>query len=307
MQQIEQTKQGTTNVSPSEVFKGGDASRRQSEAAKAWKRFRSNKIALVGLGVLILLALIAIFANVLAPHDPLKIFPGKRGVGSEAGFWLGYDATGRDILSRLIHGSRVALIVGFVATFMVVIIGVIVGSIAGFFGGWTDQVLSRIIDTLMAFPIIALLILLASVVGASLQTTIIVIGLTGWARYARVVRADVMSVREWDYISAARAVGAKNGRIILRHIIPNILGPVIVLASLGIGGIIILESTLSFLGLGIRPPEPSWGGMLSEGRAFIQTYPQITIAPGIMIMVTVLAFNFVGNGLRDALDPRSKE
>jgi peptide/nickel transport system permease protein len=306
MQQIEDTKQGAIAVA-SEAFKGGDISHRQSEAAKAWKRFKSNKIALFGLGVLVILVLIAIFADLLAPHSPLKIFPGRRGAPPEAGHWLGFDGTGRDILSRIIHGSRVALMVGFAATSMVVIIGVIVGSIAGFFGGWIDQVLSRIIDTLMAFPIIALLVLLASVVGPSLPTTILVIGFTGWARYARVVRGDVLSVREWDYVQAARAVGAKSGRIILKHIIPNILGPVIVLASLGVGGIIILESTLSFLGLGIRPPDPSWGGMLSEGRPFIQTYPQISIAPGLMIVLTVLAFNFVGNGLRDALDPRSKE
>lgn len=307
MQQIEDTKQGALAVSPVEVFKGGDISKRQSEAAKAWKRFKANKIALFGLGILILLVLIAVLADLLAPHSPLKIFPGKRGAPPEAGHWLGFDGTGRDVLSRIIHGSRVALTVGFAATSMVVIIGVIIGSIAGFFGGWVDQVLSRIVDTLMAFPIIALLVLLASVVGPSLTTTIIVIGFTGWARYARVVRADVLSVREWDYVQAARAVGVRNGRIILRHIIPNILGPVIVLASLGVGGIIILESTLSFLGLGIRPPDPSWGGMLSEGRPFIQTYPQISIAPGLMIVITVLAFNFVGNGLRDALDPRSKD
>jgi peptide/nickel transport system permease protein len=158
----------------------------------------------------------------------------------------------------------------------------------------------------MAFPIIALLIVLAAVLGPSLITTIVVIGVTVWARYARVVRADVLSLRERDFILAARAAGVQDSRIIWRHILPNILGPVIVLATLGIGGIIILESSLSFLGLGIRPPNPSWGGTLADGRAFITRYPHISIAPGVMIALTVLAFNFFGDGLRDALDPHSR-
>jgi peptide/nickel transport system permease protein len=159
---------------------------------------------------------------------------------------------------------------------------------------------------LMAFPIIALLIVLSSVLGPSLVTTVVVIGITVWARYARVVRADVMSLRERDFITAAHATGVKDVRLIWRHIVPNVLGPVIVLASLGVGGIIILEAALSFLGLGVRPPTPSWGGILADGRAFILRYPHISIFPGVMIVLTVLAFNFIGDGLRDALDPHER-
>jgi peptide/nickel transport system permease protein len=207
----------------------------------------------------------------------------------------------------VIFGSRVALVVGLVASIMAVSIGIVIGAAAGFFGGWVDTILSRLTDTLMAFPIIALLVVLAAVLGPSLTTVIIVIGATGWARYARVVRAEVLSLRERDFILAARASGVKNGRIIWRHILPNVLGPVIVLASLGVGGIIILESALSFLGLGIQPPNPSWGGILSDGRAFITRFPHIAIAPGVMITLTVLAFNFIGDGLRDALDPHETD
>jgi len=184
------------------------------------------------------------------------------------------------------------------------VIGVVIGALAGFFGGWVDTVLSRIIDTLMSFPIIALLIVLAAVLGPSLLTTVIVIGVTVWSRYARVVRAEVLSLRERDFIIAAYASGVRNWRIIWRHLIPNVMGPVIVLASLGVGGIIILEAALSFLGLGVRPPTPSWGAILADGRAYILRYPHIAFFPGLMIVITVLAFNFVGDGLRDALDPK---
>jgi peptide/nickel transport system permease protein len=182
-----------------------------------------------------------------------------------------------------------------------------IGAAAGFFGGWVDTILSRLIDTLMAFPLLALLLLLASVLGPSLRTTIIVIGVTTWARFARVVRADVMALKETDFITAARSVGVTNPRIIVRHVVPNILGPVIVLATLGIGGIIILEAALSFLGLGLQRPTPSWGLILADGRAWIRNLPHITAYPGILIFLTVLAFNMFGDGLRDALDPREKD
>jgi peptide/nickel transport system permease protein len=281
--------------------------RHRSEWNQAWRRFSANRMAIIGLSFIILLCLMAVFADWLAPHDPAEPFRGKRGVGYEPGHLLGYDHIGRDLLSRVIYGSRVALLVGLVATGMAVFIGVLVGAVAGFFGGWVDTLLSRLIDTLMAFPIIALLITLAVVLGPSLTTTMLVIGGAVWARFARVARADVMSLKERDFILAAQAAGVTNVRIIWRHILPNVLGPVIVLASLGVGGIIILESALSFLGLGIRPPTPSWGSILNDGRAFILIYPHIAIAPGVMIVLTVLAFNFVGDGLRDALDPHQRD
>lgn len=278
----------------------------RSEWARGWRRFRANRLAVVGLAFVILLCLMAIFADVLVPYDPIEIVSGKRGAPPTPEHPLGWDHVGRDLLSRVIFGARVSLIVGLAATAISVIIGVFIGVVAGYFGSWVDAVLSRLIDTLMSFPIIALLIVLSAVLGPSLITTVVVIGATTWARYARVVRGDVLSLKQRDFIMSARALGATEWRVIGRHIIPNLLGPVIVLASLGVGSIIILESALSFLGLGVRPPQPSWGGILADGRAFITLYPHISIAPGVMIVLTVLVFSFVGDGLRDALDPRQK-
>lgn len=280
-------------------------SKHRSELENAWRRFRANRVALVGLTILIAIILLAIFAPVLAPYDPINdMDTSLRGCPPSPEHLFGCDHLGRDLLSRVIYGSRIALIAGIGATIISVCIGVVLGALAGFLGGWTDSVLSRIIDTLMAFPIIALLIVLAAVMGPSLVTTVVVIGITVWSRYARVVRADVLSLRERDFIVAAYASGVRNWRIIWRHLVPNVMGPVIVLASLGIGSIIILEAALSFLGLGVRPPTPSWGAILSDGRAYILRYPHIAFFPGVMIVITVLAFNFVGDGLRDALDPK---
>jgi peptide/nickel transport system permease protein len=279
----------------------------RSELLRGWRRFRANRAALIGLAFIILIMLMAIFAEQIAPYDPLEIVSGKRGVGPSPDHPLGWDHVGRDLLSRLIFGSRVALTVGLLASAVAVVIGVAVGAAAGYFGGLVDTLLMRLTDTLMAFPLIALLIVLAAVLGPSLVTMLVVIGTTTWARYARVVRADVMSLKEQEFIVAARALGVRDGRIIGRHILPNVLAPVIVLATLGVGGIIILAAALSFLGLGVQPPHPSWGGTLADGRAFITLYPHISIAPGIMIFFTVLAFNLFGDGLRDALDPRQRD
>lgn len=280
-------------------------SKHRSELQNAWRRFSANRVALVGLALVALIVLMAIFAPVIAPYDPINdMDTSMRGCPPSLDHPFGCDHLGRDLLSRVIYGSRIALTVGITATLISVLIGVVVGALAGFLGGWVDTIFSRIIDTLMAFPIIALLIVLAAVLGPSLVTTIVVIGVTVWSRYARVVRADVMSLRERDFVVAAYASGVRSWRIIWRHLVPNIMGPVIVLASLGIGSIIILEAALSFLGLGVRPPTPSWGAILADGRAYILRYPHISFFPGVMIVITVLAFNFVGDGLRDALDPK---
>ena len=280
---------------------------RRSERSRAWRRFTANGMAVIAGAFIILLCLMAIFADTIVPHDPLEIYSGKRGVGPSSEHLMGFDHVGRDLFSRVIYGSRVALIVGLGASSIAVIIGVMVGVTAGYFSGWPDSLLSRLTDTLMAFPIIALLILLASIVGPSLVTTVVVIGVTSWAIYARVVRAQVLSLKRREFVVAALAIGASDRRIIFRHILPNVLAPVIVLVTLGVGTIIILEAALSFLGLGIQPPTPSWGGTLSDGRAFILLFPHIAMAPGIMIVLTVLAFNLLGDGLRDALDPRQKD
>ena len=280
----------------------------RSEWSQAWRRFCANRIALGGLVVILLLALMAIFAPFISPYDPIdEIFRGMRGGSPTLAHPFGYDHLGRDLLSRVIFGTRVALLVGLLATGIAVTLGVVIGAVAGYLGSWEDTLISRVIDTLMAFPIIALLVVLAAVLGPSLVTTVVVIGVTGWARFARVVRADIMSLKATDFVTAARAVGVRDWRIIWRHLLPNVMGPIIVLATLGIGGIIILESALSFLGLGIRPPNPSWGGTLADGRAFILRYPHIAFFPGLMIVITVLAFNFLGDGLRDALDPRERD
>jgi len=280
---------------------------RRSESWRAWRQFRRYRPGVAGLAVILAIALVALFANVLAPYSPTEVHPAMRGAAPSHAHPLGYDHVGRDVLSRLIHGARIAMIVAVLATGIAVTIGVSVGAGAGYFGGRVDAVLSRVVDALMAFPTLVLLITLVAVVGPSLVNMILVIGTTVWASYARVVRGEVLSLREQEFILAARATGATDGRIIWRHLVPNVVGPVIVLATLGVGSIIILEAALSFLGLGVRPPTPDWGGMLSDGRAYITIYPHIVIAPGAMIAITVLAFNLLGDGLRDALDPRQRE
>lgn len=278
-----------------------------SERRRVWRRFKRYRPALVGLSMIGLLILMAVFAPIIAPYPPEEINTPMRGASPSADHWLGNDDIGRDILSRIVFGSRIALIVGLGATAIAVTIGVTVGATAGYFGGRIDFLLSRLVDTLMSFPLLALLLTLSAVFGPSLRNVVVVIGLTVWASYARLVRAEVLSLRERDFILAARSLGADDRRIIFRHIVPNALGPVIVIASLAIGGIIILESALSFLGLGVSRPTASWGTMLSDGREFIRNYPHIAIAPGIAITITVLSFNLVGDGLRDALDPRQRE
>lgn len=274
---------------------------------RAWRRFARYRPALFGLGFVLILLVCALASPLVAPYDPADVNTRLRGDGPTGTYWLGNDDIGRDILSRIIYGSRIALIVGLGATSIAVTIGVTVGAIAGYFGGRVDFLLSRIVDSLMAFPLLALLLTLSSVFGPSLRNVVLVIGCSVWASYARVVRAEVLSLRERDFVLAARAAGATDRRIIQRHIVPNALGPVIIIASLAVGGIIILESALSFLGLGVQRPTASWGTMLSDGREFLRNYPHIAIAPGVAIAMTVLAFNLIGDGLRDALDPRQRD
>ena len=284
----------------------GKQEKRLTQRQRTWRRFSSHKGALLGIAIIVLLVFIALTAQWFAPYNPNETNLRLRGASPSSEHIFGNDDIGRDILSRIMYGSRVALMVGIISTTIAVTIGVLVGSMAGYFGGWVDSVLSRLIDTLMAFPILALLLTLSALLGPSLRNVIIIVGVTFWASYARVIRAEVLSLRERDYVLAARASGASDRRIILQHIVPNAIGPVIILASLAIGGVIIFESALSFLGMGISRPTPSWGTMLSDGRDHIRNYPHIAIAPGLAISVTVLAFNLIGDGLRDALDPRER-
>ena len=279
----------------------------RSEFSRAFKRFRRFKPGVVALIYLMLLMVVAIVPGVFEPYSYQATEPANRLASPSWDNPMGTDDIGRDILSRVIRGTRVAFIVALAATAIALTIGITVGAVAGYFGGWIDSVLSRLVDSLMAFPTIVLLLTLAQVVGPGIGTTVGVIGGTVWAQYARVVRAEFLSARERDFVLAARAAGASSSRIILRHILPNILGPIVVISSLAIGGIIIFEATLSFLGLGVQPPTPSWGSMLAAARPYIENYPHTPLAPGLMIFLTVLAFNLLGDGLRDALDPRQRE
>lgn len=302
-----ETAQTSARALDADLALGRDERQRRSELSRSWRRFKRFRPGIVALAFIAALAVVALVPGLFEPYSYHETALRHRGDGPSWEHPLGHDDIGRDVLSRLIRGTRVAFIVAFTAMSISLAIGLAVGAISGYFGGWIDSVLSRLVDTLMAFPLLVLLITLAAVMGPGLETTVLVIGFTVWSTYARVVRADVLSVRERDYVFAARAIGATDRRIIIRHVLPNVLGPVIVLASLAVGGIIILESALSFLGLGIQRPTPSWGGMLADGRAHIRNYPHIAIAPGIMIFLTVLAFNLIGDGLRDALDPRQRE
>jgi peptide/nickel transport system permease protein len=276
-----------------------------SARARAWRRFQRNRAALVGLACVGVLGLLATFPNQLAPYPPNATDVSLRGSGPSAQHPLGMDQIGRDVASRVIHGARLALFVGFTAAGLSLVTGVTVGATAGYFGGWADTLGMRLVDALMAFPTLVLLVVLAAAVGPSVPTVILVIGLTGWTQSARIVRVQVLSLRERDFVLAARGLGASPAGVLSRHILPNVLDPVVVLACISIATVILLESALSFLGLGVQPPVPSWGSMLAEGRTYLLSYPHIALFPGLAIMLTALAFNLVGDGLRDALDPRA--
>jgi ABC-type dipeptide/oligopeptide/nickel transport system permease subunit len=297
------------------VQRGGSAAARvpgagdiasHGEWFRIWRRFRRNRPALVGLAIVGAIALLSMFPEAVAPYSPYAVNSSLRGSGPSAMHPFGMDQVGRDVLSRVIFGARVAMLVGLAATGLSLLVGVLVGATAGYFGGLVDVLLMRLVDALQAFPILVLLIAIAAALGPSLQNVIVILGLTTWAQYARIVRADVLSLREREFVVAARTLGVPTMRIILRHILPNALGPIIVLASLSVAGVILLESALSFLGLGTQPPTASWGSMLADGRTYILTYPHIALFPGVAITVAVLALNLLGDGLRDALDPRTR-
>ena len=274
------------------------------------KRLLGERSLLLGAAVLVAVAFMALAAPVLAPHDPNAMKPSVRLAdpiflsGGGTTYLLGTDFLGRDVLSRIIYGARVSLVVGLCTVLGAGIIGVTVGAVAGYYGKWTDEVLMRLVDIGLALPGLLLALAIIGILGPGLMNLVIGVTLVWWAGYARLVRGLVLEVRERAFIEAAVAIGASRVRIVVRHVVPNVISPIIVLASLEIGSLILAIAGLNFLGLGVQPPTAEWGAMLNQGRLFFQSEPQLMIYPGIMISVTVLGFNLLGDGLRDVLDPR---
>ncbi|MGA2314930.1 MAG: ABC transporter permease [Thermodesulfobacteriota bacterium] len=248
--------------------------------------------------------LIAISAALLSPYDPGKTDVSLKLKPPSLHNYLGTDQLGRDVFSRMLHGSRISLTVGFIAVGISILIGVLVGATAGYYGSWLDSLLMRFVDTMLCFPSFFLILTVVALMGPSLTNIMVVIGITSWMGTARFVRAEFLSLRERDFTQAAKALGVKDLRIIFRHILPNALAPVFVTATLSVASAILVEAGLSFLGFGVQPPAPSWGNILTEGRTYIFDAWWLTVFPGLAILITVLSFNLVGEGLRDALDPR---
>lgn len=264
---------------------------------------RKYPLAVFGAVVLFALALVALFAEALAPYDPLKTSLDVLAPPSPE-HWLGTDDVGRDVLSRLIYAARVSLTVGLVSMIVTVIIGLFLGLVAGFFGAWVDLPVSSFINIMLSIPIFPLALVLGSFLDMTLGIIVLVIGFLSWMGVARIVRAEVLSLREREFVEAAHCAGASPWRIIWKHILPNIMNPVIVSATLLVANGILLEAALSYLGYGIRPPIPSWGNMLMDAQRYLRAYPGLAIYPGALISLTVVSINFLGDGLRDALDPR---
>ena len=272
----------------------------------AFVRLKKDKVAMICLVFVVLLALSAVFAPLLAPYDPSYQDTANILAAPSQAHWMGTDEYGRDILSRIIYGTRVSLSVGLIAEAIAVTIGVLMGSIAGYYGGWVDTVISRIIEIFASFPHILFAIVIMFVLGTGVINVFIAIGFVGWTGVARMIRAQVMQLKEKEYVEAARAEGGRDFQIIFRHLIPNCLSTIIVIITMEIPSDIMYEASLSFLGLGVQPPDASWGEMISTARAYLRTNPTYSIFPGVALVLTVLAFNLLGDALRDALDPKLK-
>lgn len=296
---------GQQNIDP--VPAGPPTRKSRSQLGEVWRRLRRNRMAMLGLVIISIIVLTAIFADVIAPYDYRQQNLMRVADPPSREHLLGTDDLGRDILSRIIHGARVSLQVGFVAVSISLIIGGTLGALAGFYGGKLDNVVMRFMDVLLAIPSILLAIAIVSAFGGGLVNVMIAVGIATIPVYARIVKASVISIKEQEFIEAARAIGARDSRIIIRHILPNSLAPIIVQGTLGVAIAILSAAGLSFIGLGIEPPTPEWGAMLSSGRHLIRRAPHVATFPGIAIMITIFALNLLGDGLRDALDPRLKQ
>ncbi|MBI4597303.1 MAG: ABC transporter permease [Candidatus Omnitrophica bacterium] len=261
----------------------------------------STRAAVVGAVVLLVVFFVAVAAPWLAPCDPTHVNLSQALEPPSMAHWLGTDQLGRDVMSRLMWGARISLLVGVIAVSIAVVVGTLLGACAGFFGGWVDAVLMRLVDTMLSIPTVFLLLAVIALVGPSIELIMVVIGLTSWMGVARLVRAELLSLKEREFVLAARVLGASSARLLCRHLLPNAIAPVLVAATLGVGGAILTESALSFLGLGVQPPTPSWGNILNEGRIALGIAWWLTVCPGLCILVTVLAFNLLGEGIRERI------
>jgi peptide/nickel transport system permease protein len=273
--------------------------------AVVWIKFTRNRLATGSAVVILLLVLLTVGASWVAPRDPLYIDMGhKFARPGEAGFLLGADELGRDVLSRLLHAGRVSLAVGLVTALIAVAVGSLLGGVAGYYGGAVDAFVMRLVDVLLSMPTIFLLLALSAFLRPSVSAITLIIGLNSWMSVARLVRGQILSLKEQEFVTAARAIGANDGRLIFRQLLPNAVPPVLVASTLTVATAILLESSLSYLGYGIQPPTASWGNMLNNAQTYVLYAPWVAVYPGLMITITVLSFNFAGDGLRDALDPR---
>jgi peptide/nickel transport system permease protein len=276
----------------------------ESQVKSFWRYFKRNRLAVGGSIIILITLLIAGSAALIAPRDPGKTDVSLKLKPPSLHHYLGTDQLGRDVFSRMLHGAKVSLSVGFVAVAISILIGILVGAVAGYYGGWVDALLMRFVDIMLCFPSFFLILTVVALLGPSLFKVMVVIGITSWMGTSRFVRAEFLSLRERDFVQAAKALGVRDPRIIFRHILPNALAPVFVTATLDVASAILVEAGLSFLGFGVQPPAPSWGNILTEGRTYIFDAWWLTVFPGLAILITVLSFNLMGEGLRDALDPR---
>ncbi|TWT08847.1 ABC transporter permease [Reyranella sp. CPCC 100927] len=294
------------SITATDTVAAADALHVESPARRAWRRLRRRKGAMVGLTIIVVFIVLALLAPWITPHDPLKQSWSLVRKAPSAIHWFGTDEVGRDLFSRVIYGARASLSAGTISVGIALCIGVPLGIIAGYIGGWVDALISRITDAMLATPFLILAIALAAFLGPSLGNAMIAIGITATPIFIRLTRGQVMTVKVEDYIEAARAVGNPKWRIALFHILPNILPPLLVQATLALATAIIAEAALSFLGLGQQPPAPSWGSMLNSAQRFLTNAPWLAIWPGVAIFLAVLSFNLLGDGLRDALDPKER-
>jgi peptide/nickel transport system permease protein len=282
------------------------ASYYESQAGRVWRRFLRHRLAVAGGCLVVVLLLMALAADFITPHNPLALETSRRFISpfTNPTFVLGTDEMGRDLLSRLMYGGRISLVVGVAAMFATVVTGLVVGLISGFYGGLVDNLLMRFTDTLLSFPQVFLLLVLAAFITPTVMSIALIIGLTSWMEVARIIRAQIKYIKEQDFVVAAFALGASSKRIMFKELLPNAIAPVLVSATLNVANAVLMESYISFLGYGIQPPLASWGNMLTNAQAYFDTATYLAVFPGLMITLTVMGFNFLGDGLRDALDPR---